>query len=113
MKSGIIGLVGGFLNGLFGAGGGTILVPSMEKFLGLEEHKAHATAISIILPLSVISLVVYWYKGELIWQSALMASIGGVLGGAIGAKFLSKISGKWLRCIFGVFMVIAGGRMFF
>lgn len=43
-----IGLVTGFANGLFGSGGGTIVVPAMERFLGEEEHKAHATAIAAI-----------------------------------------------------------------
>ena len=51
-----IGLVTGFANGLFGSGGGTIVVPAMERFLGEEEHKAHATAIAVILPLSLLSL---------------------------------------------------------
>ena len=48
-KAILIGAVTGFANGLFGSGGGTIVVPCMERFLNVEEHKAHATAIAIIL----------------------------------------------------------------
>ena len=56
----LIGLVTGFANGLFGSGGGTIAVPAMEKLLKTKTHMAHATAIAIILPLSVLSALIYW-----------------------------------------------------
>ncbi|WMI81348.1 sulfite exporter TauE/SafE family protein [Anaerotignum sp. MB30-C6] len=106
-----IGLITGFANGLFGSGGGTIVVPSMERFLGVEEHKAHATAISIILPLSLLSLVIYCWKTDVVWTIALWASLGGVIGGFVGARLLSKISGIWLHRIFGLFMIAAAVRM--
>lgn len=106
-----IGLITGFANGLFGSGGGTIVVPSMERFLGVEEHKAHATAISIILPLSLLSLVIYCWKTDVAWQIALWASAGGIFGGLVGARLLSKISGIWLHRIFGLFMIAAAVRM--
>lgn len=83
----------------------------MEKFLKLEEHKAHATAISIILPLSIISLIIYWWGDTILWQTALWASLGGVCGSFLGAKLLSRLSGVWLHRIFGGFMIIAGIKM--
>ena len=55
----LIGLVTGAANGLFGSGGGTIAVPAMVLLLGVEEHRAHATAISIILPLTLLSTFFY------------------------------------------------------
>ena len=90
-----IGLVTGFANGLFGSGGGTIVVPAMERFLGEEEHKAHATAIAVILPLSLLSLGVYLWKADLgaVWRIALWASAGGLVGGFVGAKLLQRVSG--------------------
>lgn len=112
-KKFLIGAVTGFANGLFGSGGGTIVVPAMERFLGVEEHKAHATAISIILPLSVLSLAIYYWKTGLgaVWQTALWASAGGLAGGIVGARLLSKVSGVWLHRIFGGFMIAAAVRM--
>ncbi len=109
----IIGIVTGFANGLFGSGGGTIVVPAMERFLGEEEHKAHATAIAIILPLSVLSLVIYLWKTDLgtVWKTALWASTGGLVGGIVGARLLRKVSGIWLHRIFGGFMLAAAVRM--
>lgn len=106
-----IGLITGFANGLFGSGGGTIVVPAMERFLDIEEHKAHATAISIILPLSLLSLVIYCWKTDVQWSIALWASAGGIAGGFVGAKLLSKLSGIWLHRIFGLFMIVAAVRM--
>ncbi|MEI3522967.1 MAG: sulfite exporter TauE/SafE family protein [Anaerotignum sp.] len=66
----LTGLVTGFVNGLFGSGGGTLVVPAMERFLHVETHKAHATAIAVILPLSVLSLLIYFWQGEMAWQVA-------------------------------------------
>ncbi len=112
-KKWLIGIVTGFANGLFGSGGGTIVVPAMERFLQVEEHKAHATAIAIILSLSILSLAIYlWNTGlEQVWQIALWASAGGLAGGVVGAKLLSKVSGIWLHRIFGAFMLAAAVRM--
>lgn len=109
-----IGIVTGFANGLFGSGGGTIVVPAMERFLHMEEHKAHATAIAVILPLSVLSLAIYLWKTGLgeVWQTALWASAGGLVGGVVGARLLSRVSGIWLHRIFGGFMIAAAVRMF-
>ena len=110
-KSALIGIVTGFANGLFGSGGGTIVVPCMERILKIDEHKAHATAIAIILPLSLLSVVIYLWNTEIVWSTALFASVGGVAGGFIGAKLLNKISSKWLHRIFGAFMIAAAVRM--
>ena len=58
----IIGIITGIANGFLGSGGGTVVVPCLEKFMKTEPHKAHATAIAIILPLTVISAFLYYYK---------------------------------------------------
>lgn len=111
LKKFLIGIITGFANGLFGAGGGTIVVPAIEKFLNVETHKAHATAIAIILPLSILSTFIYGKGVNLDWKIVIYVSIGGVIGGYIGAKFLAKISSNWLHKIFGLFMIVAAVRM--
>lgn len=107
----IIGIVTGFANGLFGSGGGTIVVPAIEKFLDIETHKAHASAIAIILPLSILSTFIYGKDVSIDWRMIIYVSIGGIIGGYLGAKFLCKLSSKWLHRIFGLFMIIASVRM--
>lgn len=113
MKSKIIGIITGFTNGFFGAGGGTIFVPAAERILNIEEHKAHATAIAVILPLSIISAIIYLIKIEIPWVTVAMVSLGGVAGGYTGAKLLKKFTGKWLHIIFGIFMICAAIKMVF
>lgn len=113
-RIGIIGVLTGFINGLFGSGGGTLVVPAMERCLHVEEHEAHATAIAVILPLSLISLGIYLWRTDsgAFLRTALWASAGGMAGGWIGAKLLPRVSGIWLHRIFGIFMLAAAVRMF-
>lgn len=106
-----IGLVTGAANGLFGSGGGTIAVPAMVLLLGADDHKAHATAIAIILPLTVVSSFFYISHHYTDWGLTIKVVLGGLIGGYIGAKLLQKFSSKLLRKIFAVFMMIAGVRM--
>ncbi|KNF09247.1 putative permease [Gottschalkia purinilytica] len=108
-----IGLIAGIVNGLFGSGGGTIVVPAMVFLLGMDEHKSHATAISIILPISIISTLIYFKNGILDFKVAGIVTIGGIIGGYIGAKLLNRIPRKILRKMFGTFMIIAAIRMVF
>ena len=111
--SALTGLFSGVCNGLFGSGGGTLAVPVMEKFGKIEAHKAHATAIAFILPLSLISGIIYFYGIEIPVKETLFACLGGLVGGFAGAKMLGKIKGRTLHIIFGVFMLLGGMRMLF
>ena len=107
------GLISGFINGLFGGGGGMIIVPLLTMLLKYESQKAHATAILIILPLSLLSGLFYAYFGTLNLSVALPVSIGVTLGGVLGAFLLSKLSSKWLVLIFSFVMAGAGIKMIF
>ena len=106
-----IGIITGFINGIFGSGGGIIVVPALIFLLQVEEHKAHATAIAIILPLSIISTIIYFINGSIPFKLAIPVSIGGILGGFIGAKTLNKIPPNALRKIFGGVIIYTAVRM--
>lgn len=108
-----IGLAAGIANGLFGSGGGTIAVPAMVFLLGEEDHKAHATALLIILPLTLVSTYFYLSNNYVDWNITWKAMVGGVMGGAIGALLLNKCPSALLRKIFGAFMIIAAFKMIF
>lgn len=109
----LIGSFTGFVNGLFGSGGGTLLVPILNNIVKVEEHKSHATALGIIVFLTTASSVIYISKGtyniDLTWKVAC----GSILGGIVGAKLLNALTGKFLRISFGIIMVIAALRMVF
>jgi uncharacterized membrane protein YfcA len=107
----IIGTVTGMANGLFGSGGGTIAVPAMVLLLDEEEHIAHATAISIILPLTFVSACLYISNNYVDWNLTIKVMAGGILGGYLGAKLLNICPSHVLRKIFAVFMIAAAVRM--
>ncbi|MCL2373001.1 MAG: sulfite exporter TauE/SafE family protein [Defluviitaleaceae bacterium] len=111
MKKSIIGIIVGIANGLFGAGGGSLFVPAAEKFLGVETQKAHATALAVILPLSVVSGLVYVWGVDVNWVAVGLVSAGGIVGGVIGARLLAKLSGAWLNMLFAAFLAAGAIRM--
>ncbi|WP_066502676.1 sulfite exporter TauE/SafE family protein [Abyssisolibacter fermentans] len=106
-----VGLFTGLVNGLIGSGGGTIIVPFLKYLIDIEPHKAHATAIAIIFPLSIISTFIYFKNGFIDLKTGLLVALGSIVGGYIGAKLLNKIPKKLLRKTFGGFMIIVSVRM--
>ncbi len=105
-----IGFAAGILNGLFGAGGGIIVVPLLEH-TGIEAKKAHATSIAIILALSIVSSVFYYIQGKLVFGEIIWYLPTGLLGAILGAFLLKKISNHLLRRIFGGMMVLSAVRL--
>ncbi len=113
IKNSLIGSISGFINGVFGSGGGTLLVPILNNILKVEEHKSHATALSIVVFLTVTSSFIYVSKGTYDLTLTFKVAIGSIIGGIIGAKILCKLTGKFLRISFGIIMIIAALRMVF
>lgn len=111
MNKFVMFFIGG-LNGLFGSGGGSILVPYLEK-TGLEEKKAHATSIVIILFFSCITIFLYSRKVDIDFSVVFKLWVGGIIGGVIGSKLLSKLTNKTIRKIFSVILIIVGVRLLF
>jgi len=109
----IVGVITGVANGLFGSGGGTILVPALEKIMKVETHKAHATALAVIFPLSLLSICIYMRGSKLPWLEVGCICLGGVAGGFLGAYLLNKIKAVWLHKIFGLFLAAAAVKMIF
>lgn len=104
----ILGAFVGFINGFLGAGGGMLLVPLIIPILKLEPKVAHATAIVIILPLCVVSGIIYAIKGSFSFEVFLPCLIGTIVGGVIGTFILSKLKNNIITAIFSVVMIIAG-----
>lgn len=109
----LIGAISGFLNGLFGSGGGCVVVPAMELVLGVPAKKSHATAIAVILLMSAVSSVFYIRGGYFDFGLWIPVTIGGVFGGMLGAKILPRISVRWLKIIFGSVIIVTAVKMIF
>lgn len=107
------GLLAGLVNGLFGGGGGMIIVPCLTGLLNYDANSAHATAIAVILPLSVLSGIFYTAFGDFRILPTVFTAIGVTAGGIAGAILLKKLSSKPLTVIFATVMAAAGVKMLF
>ena len=107
---GLSGILIGALNSFFGAGGGIIAVPVLEKS-GLSKKESHANAVAVILPISILSAVLYMLGGKVSLSDASPFILTGVIGSVLGTFVLRKISPLWLKRIFGIFVIYAGVRL--
>lgn len=104
------GILIGAVNGLFGAGGGIIAVPILEK-AGLNKKQSHANAVAVILPVSILSGILYLLEGKVRVSDVSPYVLWGLIGSVLGTFVLKKISPLWLKRIFGIFVIYAGVRM--
>lgn len=109
----LAGLVVGFVNGFWGGGGGMICVPILISLLKLPEKVGHATTLLIMLPLSLVSFIVYLIGGSIDWSIAFNVGIGFVLGGVLGAILLKKINNYVLKFVFSLIIIYGGLRLVF
>jgi len=105
------GILVGLCNGLLGGGGGIICIAVLAPLLRLSAKESHATALFIMLPVTVVSVIVYLVSGRVDWLLTLFATVGIVIGGAIGAKLLRKLRTPVVQIIFALFLIFAGVRM--
>lgn len=106
----LLGSAAGAANGLFGAGGGLILVPLLTRWIRLSEKAAFATSLAIMTPLSLASLSIYLLHGGVDVVSSWRYLLGGALGGALAGPLFSRLPVIWLRRIMGLFLLYGGVR---
>ena len=80
MKKALIGIVVGIISGLFAAGGGLLLVPIYMYILKLEEKEARATSLFCILPMVILTAIIYNKNNFIDWQLGIKCAIGGIVG---------------------------------
>ena len=105
------GAAAGIVNGLFGAGGGMVLLPLLSKTTDLQEQEVFANCVAIILPLSLVSAAVYLLRGGNFLMQSVPYLIGGALGGVIAGLLLQKLKAKWLHRALGAFILWGGFRL--
>ena len=104
----LLGVLVGFVNGFLGAGGGMLLVPCIIPVLKMDTKVAHATAILIILPICVVSGIIYAIQGSFDFGVFLPCLIGTVVGGVLGTFILSKLKNDIITAVFSLIMISAG-----
>ncbi len=101
-----IGLLAGLLSGLFGVGGGTVIVPLLVLFLHFNQRLGAGTSLAAIVPTATVGVVSYAIHGSVAWVPALILAAGSVVGAQIGTRLLPKISQTTLRWFFVGFLAI-------
>ena len=107
------GALTGVINGLFGAGGGLVLVPLLLHGAGMEPKKALPTSVAIILPLSAVSAFQYLCRESIAFSTLIPYLLGGAAGGALAGRYFQNFSILWLRRILGGFILYAGIKAVF
>lgn len=113
LKKIIIGLLAGIICGLFGTGGGLILVPTFIYLLNIEPKKARGTSLCCMLVMVIVSAIFYYKNNYINWKIGILCAIGGIIGGYIGAKILKKVPDYILKIVFTCFILYYSYRMLF
>ena len=87
-----------------------ILVPLLVRACGLEQRQAFATSVAIILPMCMLSSVIYFFRGGLDLAAALPYLAGGLLGGFLGGRLFKELNMEWLRRAFALLILYGGVR---
>ncbi len=108
----LIGFVAGALSGLFGIGGGVVMVPAMVFLLGMTQHNAQGTSIGLmLLPIGGLAAYNYYQQGELNIKYGLIIAAAFFIGGYFGSKMSLGLSEVWLKRAFGVLMLVIAVKM--
>ena len=105
------GVIGGFVSGLTGIGGGTVMVPLLTGLLGVPQHRAHATSLVVVIFAATAALVLYVGRGDVDWAMAAAVAVGGIAGGQIGAHAMHYVPEARLRALFAIFLLAVGVRL--
>lgn len=100
-----IGLLAGLLSGLFGVGGGTVIVPLLVLLLHVDQRLSAGTSLAAIVPTASVGVISYAVNGAVEWIPALILAAGAVVGAQIGTRLLPRISQTALRWGFVVFLL--------
>jgi uncharacterized membrane protein YfcA len=106
-----LGVVAGLLSGLFGVGGGVVLVPGLVLWLGLDQHHAHATSLAAILVTATGALIPFMLDRSVAYGPGLALATGAIIGSYAGAGMMARISATRLRQAFAVFVLLAAARL--
>jgi len=108
----ILGLVAGIFGGMFGIGGGTILIPALVFLFGLTQHQAQGTTLAIMIPpIGLLAAMRYYQSGNVKLGMAGFICLGFLIGGLFGAHFVQNIPDQLLKKLFGVFLLFVSIRM--
>jgi uncharacterized membrane protein YfcA len=110
----LIGFAAGILSGLFGIGGGVLIVPALILLAGMEPIRATGTSLgALLLPVGLLGAYEYYRKGNIQVAGSLLIAAGLLVGAWIGARWAQTLSPMQLKRAFSVLLVLVAARMWF
>jgi hypothetical protein len=107
----MVGLVSGVTSGLFGVGGGVIMVPAMVLLLKCDMKLAVATSLAVIVPTALASSVLNHTFGRIDWRLAAAMVVPAIVGGLASTWFKEQVPSEVLKRVFGGFLIVVGARL--
>jgi hypothetical protein len=109
----LIGLAGGVSSGLFGVGGGIVMVPAMVYLLNVNIKTAIGTSLLVIIPTALTGAIKHHQLGNIDWRMAVSLAPMAIAGGFLGAALTKHLPADTLKKMFGGFIILAGCRLLF
>jgi uncharacterized membrane protein YfcA len=106
------GMVAGLLSGVFGIGGGILIVPALTLWLGMDQRRAHGTSLAAVVPIAVAGVVGYAIDGHIDVEDALLLAAGSMVGALFGTRLLSFLPHRTLRIAFALLLLATAIRLF-
>lgn len=110
----VLGITAGVCGGVFGIGGGAIVVPALVFLFGLNQHQAQGTSLAMMVPpVTFLAALTYYRGGHVNLKWAAFVSIGFIIGGLLGATVVQPVNDPLLKKGFGIFLLFVGAKMLF
>lgn len=109
-----IGILAGGLSGVFGIGGGIIIIPLLVMMLGFSQKMAQGTTLVMLLPpIGILAVINYYKIGQIKLNAALLLAIGFMVGSYVGSYYIEKIPDLLLKRLFAAYLLVVSVRMLF
>lgn len=109
----VLGVVAGCLGGLFGIGGGLVMVPALTALFGMDDRRAVGTSLAtILLPVGITGVIQYARNGNVDWGVALWMGLGFLLGAFLGATFANQpfLTKNQFKVMYAIFLIVIAAK---
>ncbi|MBU1227636.1 MAG: sulfite exporter TauE/SafE family protein [Actinobacteria bacterium] len=107
----LLGVAAGVFGGMFGVGGGLVMVPGMVLLMSVPQHRAHATSVTAIVASATAAVIPLTLEGKVHWEAAALLVAGGMVGAFLGARLIARVPEVWLARTFVVIVIASAIRM--
>lgn len=108
----VVGALAGFLAGVFGVGGGILIVPALVLAAGMPQRLAHGTSLAATVPIALASVITYAAHGNIDWKVSGCLAVGAVTGAVVGTRLLHVLPHRTLGVLFAAVLVLSAIRLF-